>query len=62
MDTRTKTFCVDDEIYIDSVPCEIYNVLETTRSASADRDEELSSFVVEGHHDHEAATRPCDQD
>ena len=41
-----KTYCVDGGIYIDSVPREIFNVLEATRSASADRDEELSNFVL----------------
>ena len=41
-----KTSCVDCGIYIDSVPREIYNVLEATRSASANCDEELGNLVL----------------
>ena len=38
-----KAYCVDCGIYINSVPREIYNVLEATRSASSNRDEELAN-------------------
>ena len=38
--------CVDCGTYIDSVPREIYNVLEATRSASSNRDEELANRVL----------------
>ena len=41
-----KTYCVDCGTYIDSVPREIYNVLEATRSASSNRDEELANRVL----------------
>ena len=41
-----KTHRVDCGICIDSVPREIYNVLEATRSASSNRDEELANRVL----------------
>ena len=41
-----KTYCVDCGTYIDSVKREIYNVLEATRSASSNRDEELANRVL----------------
>ena len=41
-----KTHCVDCGTYIDSVPREINNVLETTRSASSNRDEEFANRVL----------------
>ena len=37
-----KTCCVDCGTYIDSVPREIFNALEATRSASSNRSEELA--------------------
>ena len=37
-----KTYCVDCGTYTDSVPREIYDVLEATRSVSSIRDEELA--------------------
>ena len=37
-----KTYCVDCGTYTDSVPREIYDVLEATRSASSIRDEALA--------------------
>ena len=40
-----KTFCVDCGTYIDSVPREIFNALEATRSASSNRNEELANRV-----------------
>ena len=40
-----KTCCVDCGTYIDSVPREIYNALEATRSASLNRNEELADRV-----------------
>ena len=40
-----KTHCVDCGTYIDSVPREIYNALEATRSASSNRNEELADRV-----------------
>ena len=54
MDTRTtggsnaptrKTYCVDCGTYSDSVPREIFNALEATRSASSNRNEELADWV-----------------
>ena len=41
-----KTYCVDCGTYFDSVPCEIYNVPDATRSASSNRDEELANRVL----------------
>ena len=41
-----KTYCVDCGTYIDSVPREIFNVLEATRSASSNRNEELADRVT----------------
>ena len=41
-----KPYCVDGGTYIDSVPCDIYNTLEATCSASSDRDEELANRVL----------------
>ena len=41
-----KTYFVDCETYIDSVPREICNVLEATRSASSNRDEEIANRVL----------------
>ena len=41
-----KTQCVDGGTYIDSVPREIFNALETTRSASSNRNEELADRVT----------------
>ena len=38
--------CVDCGKYVDSVPREIYNVLEATRSASSNRDDELTYRVL----------------
>ena len=40
-----KTYCVDCGTYIDSVPREIFNALEATRSASSNRNEELADRV-----------------
>ena len=40
-----KTYCVDCGTYIDPVPREIFNALEATRSASANRNEELADRV-----------------
>ena len=40
-----KTFCVDSGTYIDSVPREIFNAIEATRSASSNRNEELADRV-----------------
>ena len=40
-----KTYCVDCGTYIDSVPREIFNALEATRSASLNRNEELADWV-----------------
>ena len=57
-----KTYCVDCGTYTDSVPREIHNVLEATRVAPSNRDEELAKSCTEGHDDHEATTRPCDED
>ena len=37
-----KTYCVDCGTYIDTVPREIFNALEATRSASSNRNEELT--------------------
>ena len=42
----SKTYCVDCGTCVDSVPREIYNVLEATRSASSNRDEELANSVL----------------
>ena len=39
-----KTHCVDCGTYIDSVPREILNALEATRSASSNRSEELADW------------------
>ena len=44
---RRKTYCVDCGTYIDSVPREIYIALETSRSASSKRDDELANRVLE---------------
>ena len=41
-----KTYCVDCGACIDSVPREIYPVLDATRSASSNRDEELANRVL----------------
>ena len=41
-----KTYCFDCGTYIDSVPREIYDVREATRSASSNRDEELANRVL----------------
>ena len=41
-----ETYCVDCGTYIDSVPREIHNALEATRSASSNRDEELANRVL----------------
>ena len=41
-----KTYCVDCGTYIDSAPREIFNALETTRSASSNRNEELADRVT----------------
>ena len=40
-----KTYCVDCGRYIDSVPREIFNAIEATRSASSNRNEELAGRV-----------------
>ena len=56
--THTREYC---GTYIDSVPREICNVLEVTRSASSNRSEECVS-CIEGHDDHEATNRSCDKD
>ena len=40
-----KTNCVDCGTYIDSVPREIFNAIEATRSASSNRNEELAHRV-----------------
>ena len=40
-----KTYCVDCGTYVDSVPREIFNALEATRSASSKRTEELADGV-----------------
>ena len=40
-----KTYCVDCGTYIDSVPREINNALEATRSASSNRNEELADRI-----------------
>ena len=40
-----KTYCVDCGTNIHSVPREIYNALEATRSASSNRNEELADIV-----------------
>ena len=40
-----KTYCVDCVSYINSVPREIFNALEATRSASSNRNEELTDRV-----------------
>ena len=40
-----KTYCVDCGNYIDSVPREIFNALEATRSAPSNRDEEQAGRV-----------------
>ena len=40
-----KTYCVDCRTFNDSVPREIFNALEATRSASSNRDEELADQV-----------------
>ena len=44
-----KTYCVDCGTYIDSVPREIFNALEATRSASSNCDEELADRDIVGH-------------
>ena len=41
-----KTYCVDCGTHIDSVPREIYNALEKTRSASSNSNEELADRVT----------------
>ena len=41
-----KTYCVDCGTYIDSVPREFYYVLEATRSASSNRNDELTNRVL----------------
>ena len=43
-----KTYCFDCGTCIDSVPREIFNALETTRSASSNRNEELADRVTKG--------------
>ena len=40
-----KTYCVDSGTYIASVPREIFNAVEATRSASSNRNEELADRV-----------------
>ena len=40
-----KTYCVDCEIYIESVPREIFNAVEAKRSASSNRNGELADRV-----------------
>ena len=40
-----KTYCVDCGTYINSVPREIFNAIEATRSASSNRNEELADRV-----------------
>ena len=40
-----KTYCVDCGTFIDSVPREIFNALEATRSAPSNRNEELADRV-----------------
>ena len=41
-----KTYCVDCGTYIDSIPREINNVLEATRSFCSNRDEQLANRVL----------------
>ena len=41
-----KTYCVDCGTYTDSVPREIFDALEATRSASSNRHEELADRVT----------------
>ena len=40
-----KTYCVDCGTYIDSVPREVFNAIEATRSVSSNRNEELADRV-----------------
>ena len=41
-----RTYCLDCGTYIDSVPREIYNILEAARSATSNRNEQLADRVL----------------
>ena len=43
---RRMTNCLDCGTYIDTAPCEIFNALEATRSASSNRNEELADRIT----------------